>query len=120
MVKISYAPADELVVHEILQVSKEDLLRERVTPAGTMPLCWCDGVLFSFSSLPMSDDVTRDYLKGKIHWLEVHFAPMEKFTPILALNEEEYKGSMNIRVIDTTVSRMHKDFVKWLKSNIKG
>ena len=73
MVKIEYSPATELVVHEVIKVDKDDLLRERVTPAGTMPLYWCDGILFSFSSLPMTDDVVKDYLKGRIHWLEVHF-----------------------------------------------
>jgi hypothetical protein len=104
----------------VIKVDKEDLLRERVTPAGNMPLYWCDGILFSFSSLPMTDDVIRDYLKGTIHWLEVHFAKMDKYTPILALNEEEYKATMNVRIIDTSSSQLHKEFIEWLKSNIKG
>ncbi len=119
MVKITFAPAQELVVHEIVQVGKDDLLRERVTPSGTMPLYWCDGILFSFSSLPMTDEVTSDYMKGKIHWLEVHFAPVNQYTPILTLNEEEYKGTMNIRVLDTSISNIHREFTKWLKVNIK-
>lgn len=119
MAKITYSPVQELVVHEIVQVGKDDLLRERVTPAGTVPLCWCNGILFSFSSLPMTDEVTGDYLKGKIHWLEVHFTKMDAYTPILTLNEEEYKGSMNIRVLDTSISALHQEFTKWLKTNIK-
>ncbi len=118
MTKITYAPVQELIVHEIIHVSKDDLLRERVTPQGTMPLYWCDGILFSFSSLPMTDEVTSDYMKGKIHWLEVHFAQMETYSPILTLNEEEYKTAMNIRVLDTSISNIHTDFVKWLKSSI--
>lgn len=119
MAKITYAPADELIVHEILPVNKDDLLRERITPAGTMPLCWCNGILFSFSSIPMTDDVTKEYLKGKIHWLEVHYTYMEKYTPILTLNEEEYKGAMNVRIIDTSISKLHQEFTKWLKSQYK-
>ncbi|MCL4365417.1 hypothetical protein M1590_03795 [Candidatus Marsarchaeota archaeon] len=119
MAKITYAPTQELIVHEIVRVSKDDLLRERVTPSGTMPLYWCDGILFSFSSLPMSDEVTSDYMKGKIHWLEVHFTQMEKYTPILVLNEEEYKAAMNIRVLDTSISNIHSEFIRWLKANVK-
>ncbi len=119
MVKISFEPAGELVIHEVVSVGQMDLLRERVTPAGTMPLYWCDGVLFSFSSLPMTDDVVRDYMKGKIHWLEVHFSRMEEYKPIMALNEEEYKASMNVRIIDTSNSKLHKDFTTWLKNNVK-
>ena len=119
MAKITFSPANELVVHEIVQVSKGDLLRERVTPQGTMPLYWCGGILFSFSSLPMTDEVTADYLKGKIHWLEVHYTTMDKFEPILTINEEEFKQTMNVRVLDTSISSLHQEFTKWLKINRK-
>ncbi len=116
MVKITYSPITELIVHETIEVDKEDLLRERVTPAGTMPLYWCSGILFSFSSLPMTDEVVKDYLKGKIHWLEIHFARESKYEAVLPLSEEEYKTSMNVRVIDTSRSELHRELAKWLKS----
>ena len=119
MVEISYSPLQSLVIHEILEMDADSIMRERVTPAGTMPLYWCDGILFSFSSLPMTDDVVKDYLKGKIHWTEVHFSRLDRYQQILSLNEEEYKTEMKIRVIDTGVSQLHKDFVKWLKTITK-
>ena len=119
MTKITYAPMDELVIHEVIEMTKDDIMRERVTPQGTMPLYWCDGFLFSFSSLPLSEEVTRDYLKGKIHWLEVHYTKMDKYEPILSLNEEEFKQTMNIRVIDTSISSLHQEFTSWLKANRK-
>ncbi len=119
MVKITYSPAEELIVHEVVEVSKDDLLRERVTPAGTMPLYWCDGILFSFSSLPLTDDVTKDYLKGKIHWLEIHFARMDKYLPVMPLDEDEYKAKLNVRIIDTSFSSIHSGVAKWLKANAK-
>ncbi len=114
--KITFSPAEELVVHEILEVSKEDLIRERVTPQGNMPLYWCDGILFSFSSLPMTDDVIKDYLKGKLHWLEVHFARMPKYVDVISFESEEYKATMGVRVIDTSPSLLHREFIKWLKT----
>ena len=117
MTRITYAPIEELIVHEVLEVGKEDLLRSRVTPQGTMPLYWCNGVLFSFSSLPMSDDITRDYLKGKIHWVEVQYTLMDKYVPVLSLNEEEYRATMNVRIMDTSFSRLHKEFAEWLKGH---
>lgn len=119
MVKISYAPIAELVIHEAVEVQRDDLLRERVTPAGTMPLYWCNGILFSFSSLPMTDEIVKDYLQGKVHWLEIHFARESKYTPILSLNEDEYKATMNIRVIDTSNSSLHTEVANWLKSKSK-
>ncbi len=119
MVKITYSPIEELVVHETVEIGREDLLRERITPQGNMPLYWCDGIIFSFSSLPMTDEIVTDYLKGRIHWLEVHFSRMEKYTPILSLDDEAYKSTMNVRVIDTSTSSLHKTFVKWLKGTSK-
>lgn len=119
MVKISYAPVNELVVHEVVHVEYEDLLRERVTPAGNLPLYWCKGLLFSFSSVPMNKDVMRDYLKGTIHWMEVHFTEMKAYQQVLELNDEGFKAMMKIRVIDTSKSALHADFAAWLKGNKK-
>lgn len=119
MIKITFSPATELIVHEAVEMTRDDLLLERITPAGNMPLYWCGGVLFSFSSLPMTDDIVKEYLHGKIHWLEVHFARMEKYQPVITFEPEEYKSTMNVRIIDTTSSDLHKEFIKWLKDNVK-
>lgn len=119
MIKITYSPAHELIIHEVVELNRDDLLRERITPAGNMPLYWCDGILFSFSSLPMTDDVVRDYLSGRIHWLEVHFVRMPKHAEVISFDSEEYKSTINVRVIDTGASQLHRELIKWLKSNIK-
>ncbi len=116
MAKITFSPVEELVIHEAVEVTREDLFRERITPQGNLPLYWCDGILFSFSSLPLTDEVVRDYLKGKIHWAEVHFSKMEQYQPIIQLEAEEYKTTMSIRVINTGKSILHKELIKWLKS----
>jgi hypothetical protein len=115
MIKVTFAPIKEVVVHEYIMVDMEDLLRERITPAGTMPLYWCNGVLFSFSSMPWTKDIVRDYLDGKIHWAEVHFTKMEKYRPVMDLNDKNYNAELKIRVIDTSKSALHQDFTKWLK-----
>ena len=118
MVRVTYSPIEELVIHEVVEVPKEDLLRERITPSGNMPLYWCNGILFSFSSIPMTDEIVRDYLRGKVHWLEVHFTKEQKYVPIMSLNEEEYKATMNIRIIDTSKSSLHTELTKWLKTKV--
>lgn len=116
MVKISYSPIKELVVHEAVKVDYDDLLRERITPQGNMPLYWCDGILFSFTSMPMSDDLIKDYLNGTIHWMEVHYTEMKKYEQMVSLDDEQYKATMRMRVIDTSKSSLHGDFMKWLKN----
>lgn len=116
MAKITYNPVKELVVHEAVRVSFEDLLLERITPAGNMPLYWCNGTLFSFSSLPMTRDVVRDYMNGIIHWMEIHYTDMKEYKPLLELNDDNFKATLRIKVIDTGRSTLHTDVVKWLKT----
>lgn len=116
MVKITYSPIKEVVVHETVTVDYEDLLRSRITPAGNLPLYWCNGVLFSFNSMPMTRDVVKDYLQGTIHWMEVHYCQMKKYEPVLELDDEQYKATMHIKVIDTSGSQLHAEIIKWLKS----
>lgn len=119
MVKISHSPIKELIVHEVVRIDYEDLMRERITPQANMPLYWCDGMVFSFTSMPMTRDLVKDYLNGTIHWMEVHYAEMKKYEPIVELNDEQYKATMRMRVIDTSRSALHSDFIKWLKTNRK-
>lgn len=119
MIKITFSPAQELVVHEVVAMERDDLLRERITPAGNMPLYWCNGIVFGFSSIPMTEEIVREYLRGKIHWLEVHFSRIDKHVPFITFESEEYKATMNVRVIDTSASQLHSEFVNWLKENIK-
>lgn len=115
MVKVTFSPINEVVVHEVVSVEFDDLMRGRITPAGNMPLYWCDGVLFTFNSMPFNREVIKDYMDGKIHWMELHFTPMEKYSQILELNDESYKATLKVRVIDTSKSALHKDVIKWLK-----
>ncbi|MGC8571771.1 MAG: hypothetical protein ACP5RI_01370 [Candidatus Micrarchaeia archaeon] len=114
MVTINFSPINEIVIHEYLYIEKEDLIRSRITPAGNYPLYWCNGVLFAFSSLPWTDEIISDYLKGRVHWSELQFTKMEKYQQVLELNDEEYKGSFKVRVIDTSKSALHQSIVKWI------
>ncbi|MEM3791425.1 MAG: hypothetical protein QXL16_01715 [Candidatus Micrarchaeaceae archaeon] len=114
MVDIQYRPIKELIVHEVIELSLEDLLRSRITPAGNMPLYWCNKILFSFTTLPLVDDVLKDYLNGKLHWAEVLYCKMEEYKEEISLNDEAYKGEQRFRVINTNVSEVHREFTKWL------
>lgn len=120
-IEVSYAPVRKVIIHEVVKIEDEDLLRSRITPAGNMPLYWCDGILFTFSSVPMSKQVMKDYLDGTLHWMEVHFTEMKSYQPILELHDAQYGGGgpQKIRVLDTSKSAIHKDVVAFLKENNK-
>lgn len=113
VVKINFSPITELVVHDIIKTDIDEILRRSMTPNGSMPLFWCDGILLSFTSLPPTKDVIRDYLQGKIHWAEVRFTELRNYQPMVELHEEQY---MKARVIDTSDNDVHQSFVKWVKT----
>ncbi|MCL5440369.1 MAG: hypothetical protein M1448_00590 [Candidatus Marsarchaeota archaeon] len=115
MARITYSPLQDVVVHEIVEVKLPDLLRERITPSGNMPLYWCDGIAFSFSSLPMTEEVVKEYMRGVLHWAEVHYSEMKTYREVEELIDEHYPGPMKVRIIDTSRSPLHSEFVKWVK-----
>lgn len=118
MTVVSYSPIKKIIVHEVVDMKLDDLLRERITPAGSMPLYWCNGILFSFSSAPMVRNILKDYLDGTIHWMEVHYSALDNFSSILELTDENYGGTVKIRIIDTSKSSsLHSDFIDWLKKH---
>ncbi len=117
-IKISYCPINEIVVHEIVPMEYNDLLLERLTPNGNMPLYWCDGVLFSFNSMPLTRDVVKDYLQGKIHWMEIHFTGMDNYKPIVEYYDNDFKTTQKIRVFDTSRSLLHRKLIAWLKEMV--
>ncbi len=119
MVDVIFDPIKTLVVHEVAGIQIDDLMRERITPGVTLPLFWCSGVVFSVAQAPPSEELIKDYMKGKVHWLEVHYADMKEYKPVLELNDENYGNKIKIRVIDTSFSQTHKDFVSWLNKNIR-
>ncbi|MGC8687869.1 MAG: hypothetical protein ACP5RQ_00500 [Candidatus Micrarchaeia archaeon] len=114
MVSINFSPINEIVLHEVISTDKDELIKSRVTPAGNFPLYWCNGILFAFSSLPWTDEIVSDFLKGRAHWAEIRFTKLDKYQPLLELNEETYKTTIKISVINTSGSSTHQAVTNWL------
>jgi hypothetical protein len=118
MVKIDYSPTTSLVVHDVVKMDYDDLVRERVTPNGVMPLYWGNGILFGFSPLPVaSKRMLDEYLQGKVHWMEVHYSHKKDYEQIITLSDEQFPAPIKVRVIDVSKRALFKEFVEWLKTN---
>ena len=81
MVTISYRPWSELVVHEIIENTPEELysfvVRQTMAMggAGIIPsINWAGGVAFAVGPMPDNDDLVRDKLKGIVHYGLVQYA----------------------------------------------
>lgn len=81
MVTISYRPWNELVIHEIIENTPEELysfvVRQTMAMggAGIIPsINWTGGVAFAVGPMQDNDDIVKDKLKGIVHYALVQYA----------------------------------------------
>lgn len=80
MAKITYMPTEEVVVHQVLEsddivIFFEDIVKQIL--AKEIPVIptvnWIDGIAFTISYFPDTEDLVREELKGRIHYSAVLF-----------------------------------------------
>ncbi len=82
MVKVTYTPYREIVLHEIIeqesQVLFEDMVRQALSsPVHAEPTVnWADGIAFVIAPMPPTEDIVKESLEGKLHYASVMFTKM--------------------------------------------
>lgn len=85
LVKVTFKPVEEIVIHDSVHHSLEDLKRLLSLSAElggrTQPLLWAEGIAFFYAQMPSetSETVAEDQLEGKIHWVTVQWALMPQY-----------------------------------------
>lgn len=81
VVTITYRPWNELIIHEIIENTPEELysfvVRQTMAMggAGIIPsINWAGGVAFAVGPMPDNDDLVKDKLKGVVHYGLVQYA----------------------------------------------
>jgi hypothetical protein len=81
MVKFTYKPWSEIVIHEIIERKPEDLfasiIRQAVATSGAgtiLSVNWVEGVVFLESPFTENEDVVKEKLAGIVHYSSVEFA----------------------------------------------
>ena len=115
MVRVTFSPSEELIIHESILHSLADLTKlcsVGVQPGGLAgPLSWAEGVVFRFSSLAPTDEVFRELLQGKVHWSVVEWALMPQYRQVIPLEEINAK----IPVINVSATAILCEVAKALK-----
>ncbi len=118
--KITYKPFEEIVVKERVEFEKlEDLiyvvaqLRAMGQPAA---LNWAEGVVFIHITMePVTDELVEEFLKGRLYYIGVQFALMEKYKPVLT--HKSPQGEISVPVINVSSSLLLSELAKWLKTH---
>jgi hypothetical protein len=89
--KITYAPYQELVVHEIIEQANpgaffEDIVRLALSnPVQVQPsINWIDGIAFFVAPMQPTEEVVRENLAGRVHYGSVLFTRTD-FRPQVAV-----------------------------------
>jgi hypothetical protein len=115
MVKITYQPWEEIVIHEVVEYPLVALLEMQSFGAspGSMgrSLMWANGIAFVYAAMPVSDDVVAEQLKGKVHWASVIFAAMPAYENIVVLQET----GIRVPVVDVSGNPSLYAVARWLR-----
>jgi len=114
-IKITYEPFKEVVIKEYTRFENiEDLiyifaqLRAAGAPAV---LNWASGLVFVYTPQPPeTDQLIEEFLKGKIYWVNVSFAEMLQYKPLL-----ETKERIQVPVINASSNVILRQVTEWLK-----
>ncbi|MDE1860479.1 MAG: hypothetical protein KGH72_02060 [Candidatus Micrarchaeota archaeon] len=119
MTDVRQEKTKELIVHHVYESTLDELLKTAATRAHGMPiLYWAAGTAFYYESLPpiMNEEIESDYANGKDHWGEVFYAKLEKYSPTIELNDNDFRG-VKVRVIDASNYVPQKDFARWVNED---
>lgn len=104
MVKVTFKPSEELIIHESIHHSLPDLVKlccVDVQPGGlARPLSWAEGVVFRFSRMTSTDEIVRELLQGKVHWNVVEWALMPQYKHVIPI--EEINAKIPVINVSTT------------------
>jgi hypothetical protein len=116
-IKVRYEPRKEVIIHEYSKYdSSEEFINNSVmgAPPGAVvtALKWVDGVLISFSALPINEVTSKEIIEGRLHWDHVSFAPMPEY-------KEQVVTPNGITVIIRDVSNnpVFKRIAEFIKEN---
>ena len=115
MVKVTFKPWEEVIIHEAIHYSLDDMvmLSSMGMQAGELaaPLQWAEGVVFRSLPMPPTDDVVKESLQGKVHLISVVWADMPEYKNVILIKEISAK----IPIVNASAVASLCDVVKALK-----
>jgi len=118
VVKITYQPWEEIVVHEVVEYPLAALLEMQSigVPPGSLgrSLMWANGVAFAYAAMAGNEQVIEEQLRGKMHWASLIYAMMPTYEGAVLLQE------MNVRVpiVDVSGNPTLYAVARWLREQV--
>jgi len=123
LVKVTYAPTKELVVHEVIEQDQtaffEDIIRQMLaSPVRVEPVIdWVEGFALLITQFPPADEIVEGNLTGKIHYQAVAFTRIPFHSRInMKLGDQDF--SVRLRKADNNPNLV--DLALFLKGFHRG
>ena len=116
MIKVSFKPYEELVIHEYQKFNLDDMVKLRsigMQVGSIAPtFSWADGLVMWREGFPQNEEITKESLAGRIHWLWLAYAEMPEFKTSITFRET----SVTIPVMNVSDDPVFSGAAKWLKT----
>ena len=113
--KITYKPAQELVILEMVEYSLEKMAETGALIQNTgRPVIfnWAEGLVFHHTPLPFNTkELLKERQQGRIYWASVIYAPMPIYKQTLKI------GPMDIPVVSTP-NPLLQQAATWIKKQM--
>ena len=113
--KITYKPAEELIILEMVEYSLDKLAETGalIQEAGRpVILNWAEGVVFYHMPLPFNTkELLKERQQGRIYWASVIYAPLPEYRPTLKI------GPRDIPIL-ATPNPLLIQVAKWIKEQM--
>jgi hypothetical protein len=115
LIKVTFKPYDELVIHEYQRFELGDMVKLRSIGMQVGSIApnfqWAQGLVMWREAFPQNEEITKENLEGKIHWLWLAFAEMPEYKQSLSFKE----SSVTIPVMDVSDNPVFAGAARWLK-----
>jgi hypothetical protein len=115
MVQITYKPAEELIILEMVEYHLHELVETStllMNVGRPIILNWAEGVAFNHQPLPFNTkELLKERMKGRIYWASVMFASMPNYVKKLKV------GALDIPVV-ATPNPVLKKAAAWLRGQL--
>lgn len=120
MIEVEYQPRTKVIIHEYSRYdSLESLVRGAFggAPPGSSlgPLKWINGIILFHSSFPMTDEIVRELLDGRLHWNHVSFAPLEEYRQ----NYHDPDLRITVTIVDVSVNPVFEAIGNFISEQLR-
>jgi hypothetical protein len=97
-------PPKKVVIHNLMKLNGDEIIRFAQTPMGIMPLVWCNGYIIILNILNINTEVGSElYLKGEVHYTDLIYCSMPEYKEKIITEKDRYQDYQVINMKNSLI-----------------